>query len=455
MVSASTLLKFILGVKDIVIDRWECTNTKTGTAVLHIWLHPMAKAKNRCPVCGRKCPVYDGSETMRSWRALDLNGTLVYLHAPSVRVCCPEHGVHVADVPWAFPGSRFTRSFDLSATRMAEELSKTATAEFMRIDWETVGRCISRAREYLEPDPRRRLDGLRAIGVDETSYRKGHKYITVVVNHDTNEVIWAHERHGKEVFEMFLKELTEEQRASIEIVTGDGARWIDECIKQYLPRCKRCVDGFHVVEWANEALDKVRRKSWRDAVEESRRVTKLAHEIHASCDDEAVIQKADKVAKFASDEAKSIKGSLYTLGKAPEHLTEKQKARLAEIALSDKKLYRAYILKEKLRLIIHMKDVEEARHALKRFFWSATHSRIKEFSELAYKIRRHEENILNTLAMRMSNARIEATNNKIKLIIRRSYGFRNIQNMIDMVLLICSNLRVPLPNRPETASQVR
>ena len=257
MVSASTLLKFILGVKDIVIDRWECTNTKTGTAVLHIWLHPMAKAKNRCPVCGRKCPVYDGSETMRSWRALDLNGTLVYLHAPSVRVCCPEHGVH------------------------------------------------------------------------ETSYRKGHKYITVVVNHDTNEVIWAHERHGKEVFEMFLKELTEEQRASIEIVTGDGARWIDECIKQYLPRCKRCVDGFHVVEWANEALDKVRRKSWRDAVEESRRVTKLAHEM------------------------------------------------------------------------------------------------------------------------------IEATNNKIKLIIRRSYGFRNIQNMIDMVLLICSNLRVPLPNRPETASQVR
>lgn len=455
MVSASTLLKFILGVKDIVIDRWECTNNQDGTAELHIWLHPTARAKNRCPVCGRRCSAYDGSESMRSWRALDLNGTLVYMHAPSVRVCRPEHGIHVADVPWAFPGSRFTRAFDLSATHMAEELSKTATAEFMRIDWETVGRCISRTREYLEPDPSHRLDGLRAIGVDETSYRKWHKYITVVVNHDTNEVIWAHEGHGKEVFEMFLKKLTEEQRTSIKIVTGDGARWIDECIKQYLPRCKRCVDGFHVVEWANEALDTVHRKSWRDAVARCRRVTKLVSEIHTICDNETVNQKADELAKQASDEAKSIKGSLYALGKAPEHLTEKQEARLAEIALSDKRLYRAYVLKEKLRLIIHMHDVEEARQALKRFFWSATHSRIKEFRELAYKIRRHEENILNTLEMRMSNARIEATNNKIKLIIRRSYDFRNIQNMIDIVLLICSNLRVPLPNRPQMASQAR
>ena len=203
-------------------------------------------------------------------------------------------------------------------------------------------------------------------------------------------------------------------------VTGDGARWIDECIKQYLPGCKRCVGGFHVVEW-NETVNK----------------------------------KADELAKQTSDDAKNIKSSLYALGKAPEHLTEKQEARLAEIALSDKRLYRAYVLKEKLRLIIHMHDVEEARHALQRFFWRATHSRIKEFRELAYKIRRHEENILNTLEMRMSNARIEATNNKIKLIIRQSYGFRNIQNMIDMVLLICSNLKVPLPNRPQIASQAR
>lgn len=115
MVSASTLLKFIIGVKDIVINRWECTNVSPGLSISqpHVWLRSLA----------RRLP-----------------------------------------------------------------------HEFMRIDCETVGRCISRAREYLEPDPRRRLDGLRAIGVGETSYRKGHKYITVVVSHDTNEIIWARER---------------------------------------------------------------------------------------------------------------------------------------------------------------------------------------------------------------------------------------------------------------------
>lgn len=80
-------------------------------------------------------------------------------------------------------------------------------------------------------------------------------------------------------------------------------------------------------------------------------------------------------------------------------------------------------------------------------------SRIEVFRELTYKIRCYEENILNTVEVQMSNARIEATNNKIKLIIRRAYGFRNIQSMIDMIMLVCSNLEIPLPNRPEKVSQ--
>ncbi|MBQ8306862.1 MAG: transposase, partial [Blautia sp.] len=84
---------------------------------------------------------------------------------------------------------------------------------------------------------------------------------------------------------------------------------------------------------------------------------------------------------------------------------------------------------------------------LDRWLWWASHSRIPAFKELYKKIKRHKGHILNTIRLGMSNARIEATNNKIKLIIRKAYGFRNIQNMLDMVYLVCSNLRVPLPNR--------
>ena len=108
----------------------------------------------------------------------------------------------------------------------------------MRIDWATVGRCISRVREDLEPNLDSRLNGLVNIGIDETSYKKGYKYITVIVNHDTNSVIWLHEGHGKSVLEMFYEKLSEKQRASIKVVTGDGARWITDCVNHYTPNCK-------------------------------------------------------------------------------------------------------------------------------------------------------------------------------------------------------------------------
>ena len=94
--------------------------------------------------------------------------------------------------------------------------------------------------------------------VDETSYKKGHKYITVVYDMDKNKVLWVHENHGLEVFEKFCSQLTEEEKSKIEIVARDGAKWIDTCTKKHFPNAIRCVDFFHVVQWANKALDEVR-----------------------------------------------------------------------------------------------------------------------------------------------------------------------------------------------------
>ena len=117
------------------------------------------------------------------------------------------------------------------------------------------------------------------------------------------------------------------------------------------------------------------------------------------------------------------------------------------IAENNNRLYRAYRMKEMLRLLLKIKDTDEAGDALKRWLWWASHSRIDAFKEQYLKLKRHREHILNAIRLGMSNARIEATNNKIKLIVRKAYGFRNIQNMLDMVYLVCSDLRVPLPNR--------
>ncbi len=98
-------------------------------------------------------------------------------------------------------------------------------------------------------------------------------------------------------------------------------------------------------------------------------------------------------------------------------------------------------------MYLKSKRISEAKAELKSFFWRATHSRIQVFKELAYKIRRHEKHILNTIGTQLSNARVEAINNKIKLFLRKAYGFRNIQNMLDMILLGCSKIIIPHPNR--------
>lgn len=193
-----------------------------------------------------------------------------------------------------------------------------------------------------------------------------------------------------------------------------------------------------------EALDEVRREIWREAYSEAQ---KLAKEHPQKPGRPKAGDKDAAIATAAKAKADEIRNSAYALGKAPEHLTENQQLRIEMIAANNPKLYRAYRIKEKLRLLLKIKSVDEAEVELKKWLWWASHSRIPAMVKLNRKIRRHKEHILNTIRLGMSNARIEATNNKIKLIVRKAYGFRNIQNMLDMVYLVCSDLVIPLPNR--------
>jgi len=450
MVSANTLCKKLLNVKTAVVESADFYSDQDGVNHIRIHARPNIWHENDCPICHKRCKCYDTKNPQpRSWRALDWGATLVEVVYDTHRIDCPEHGVLVADVPWAYPSSGFTKDFDLTVGWLAVYLPRSVVSEYMRIDWETVGRCVHRTLNDIEPERSRRLDNLVNIGIDETSYKKGHKYITVIVNHDTNAVVWAAQGHGKTVLESFYKQLSKEQLSSIKVVTGDGARWITDCVREFTPDCERCVDQFHVVQWAMEALDEVRREVWNEAYAD---VKQLKKEHPRGKGRPKEDDPSTAIIRAAKEKAEEIKNSAYALGKAPEHLTEKQQLRVQMIAENNNRLYRAYRMKEMLRLLLKIKDVDEAEATLKRWLWWASHSRIPAFKELYEKIKRHKKHILNAIRLGMSNARIEATNNKIKLIIRKAYGFRNIQNMLDMVYLVCSDLRAPLPNRkPKTA----
>ena len=447
MASLNRLVKSLFAVKDAIFESLDMRDGDKGLS-FHVNVRLRKGDGLRCPICGRKCACYDTAPRSRAWRTNNSLCAQVFLHAKLRRVFCPEHGVHTERVPWAAHKARHTRSFDIEAAWLARNMSRKAVSQFLRIDWETVMACAARVCREIEPDPRSRYEGLVRIGIDETSYRKGHTYITVVVNHDTNSVVWVGDGVGKQVLSNFFEELTPAQRQSIQAVSGDGAKWITDCVREYLgPGVKRCVDPFHVVQWATEAVDELRREAWRKAVKQAESKKKKAQAGMLPGLSGSDLRKAKKEAADARREASDIKHSVRLLAMSQKDMTPPQRLKLQMIAASDKDLYKGYLLKEELRMLLKLDDVTDVSKGLGSWVSRAARSGVACLARLADKVARHAPHIFNTVQHRLTNARIEATNNKIKLLIRRSYGFRNLNNLIDTVKLFCSNIVIPLPHR--------
>jgi transposase len=426
-------MKKLLNVKDIVVAdiRFEvCGKDKA----LIVTVRPTVRQAGRCGICGKKSPGYDTGTKGRQWRSLDFSTFRVYIECDLPRVCCKGHGVVAARVPWARHDSWFTRAFEDTVAWLMLHATRSCVSDLMRIAWETTGDIAKRVYEDLKgkvPDP---FDGLVRIGIDETSYKKGHKYMTVIVDHDTGALIWAAKGHGKKILDSFFCAMTEEQRDSIKFATGDGAGWITDCVGHWCKNAERCIDPFHVVQWATEVLDNIRKGAWRDARSQKPDDVKRSR------------GRPKKGEGKTPDEASAIKGTRYALLKNPENRTGLQDAQLELIVKSNPMLYRAYLLKEKLRLLFKL-PLDQAREELDSWIKWAQHCRIPEFVELQRKIRRHKDAILAAIGNGLSNARIEAVNNKIKVTIRMGYGFRNIDNLIALLMLRCSKLDVALPGR--------
>jgi transposase len=261
---AKTAFKKLLKIDKMVIKNVYFEDNDGGE-IFVVRAKPIKRELNRCPECGTLCGRYDRADKIKRWRSLDFGSTRVYIEAGSPRVNCPKHGVITARVPWARHKSDFTYNFEQAVTWFTLHATAQDVAEYFRIDWHTVSSIAKRVQKSLEELQPNRFDNLVKIGIDETSYKKGHKYMTVVVNHETGALIWAKKGHGKEILESFFEELSDKQRESIKLVSADGARWIKDCIEEYCPNAKRCVDPFHVVMWANDALDKVRIAAVKEA----------------------------------------------------------------------------------------------------------------------------------------------------------------------------------------------
>ncbi|CMP40763.1 transposase [Mycobacterium tuberculosis] len=365
------LFRALLGVdKRTVIEDIEFEEDDAGDGARVIArVRPRSAVLRRCGRCGRKASWYDRGAGLRQWRSLDWGTVEVFLEAEAPRVNCPTHGPTVVAVPWARHHAGHTYAFDDTVAWLAVACSKTAVCELMRIAWRTVGAIVAR----VWADTEKRIDrfaNLRRIGIDEISYKRHHRYLTVVVDHDSGRLVWAAPGHDKATLGLFFDALGAERAAQITHVSADAADWIADVVTERCPDAIQCADPFHVVAWATEALDVERRRAWNDARAIARTEPKWGRGRPGK----------NAAPRPGRERARRLKGARYALWKNPEDLTERQSAKLAWIAKTDPRLYRAYLLKESLRHVFSVKG-EEGKQALDRWISWAQRCRIPVFVE--------------------------------------------------------------------------
>ena len=377
----------MLGLSDVVVEDVEL-DLERGAIVAHVRV--CKRAALRCSRCRRKSPRYDRGEGRRRWRHLDAGALRVFIEAEAPRVRCRACGVNVAHIPWARAGAGHSVDFDRQVAYLATRTSKTAVVELIRIAWRTVGAIVARYWQDVE-DCYDRYDGLRRIGIDEIAYKKGRKYLTVVVDHDTGHLVWAGVGRDTASLEEFFELLGPARCSEITLVSADAARYIAQAVREHLPNAVQCADPFHVVAWATDALDQVRREAWNNAKGRAANTQLTRERSHG--------------------DSRKLKNTRLALWKNPEDLTEHQHAKIEWVAKTDPRLYRAYLLKEGLRYVFKVKGAE-GREALDRWLAWAARSRIPAFIDVARRIKTVRVSIDAALEHHLSNALIESVTRK-------------------------------------------
>jgi transposase len=407
----------LLGVEHTVVEQVEFDEDADAIVAA---VRPARRRRRCCGICGRRSPGFDQGEGRRRWRTLDLGVVRAFLEADAPRVACREHGVVVAQVPWARHDSGFTRAFEDTAAWLATHTSRVAVAELLRVAWRTVGRIVARVAQEAETSTGiDRLAGLRRIGIDEISHKRGHRYLTVVVDHDTGRLVWAAPGHDEATLERFFDLLGQARSAQLTLVSADAAGWIAGVVARRCPAAALCLDPFHVVRWATDALDQVRRETWNAA----RRGGQPAL-------------------------ARELKGARFALWKNPEDLTVRQRGKLARIAEVNRRLYRAYLLKEELRLVFKLKGLRAVALLDAWLVW-ARRCRIPAFVKLARSITDHRAGIRASLLHGLSNGLVESVNTRIRLLTRIAFGFKSPEALIGLAMLSVGGLCPPLPGRAQ------
>ncbi len=371
----------------------------------------LRRRRRVCSGCGQLGGSIHGRRVKR-WRHLDLGCNRCVIECELRRLWCPDCGARFEAVPWARSGSRYTRDFEDVVAWLAQQMAKKPIAGLLRIAWDSVGRIVERVvADHLDEQ---RLQGLVAIGVDEISYRRHHRYLTSVVDHRTGGIVWCAPGRNAETLRAFFAVLGE-RKSTIRAVSIDMSGGYEKAIREGIPEAQIAFDPFHVIRLAQRAVDEVRREQWN------------AHE------------------RSHTPKGKWIKGTRWSLLKSPQKQTVGQLALLGEVQQANKPLYRAFLLKEELRVLYQLEHPHLAPAHLDAWLAWASRSKLDPFVKLARTIRAHREGILAAIHIGLSNGRLDGLNSRIRLISHRSFGFHSAAPLIALVYLCCAGITIELP----------
>ena len=361
----------------------------------------------KCPVCGKDCPLHD-SAPERAWRHLDTMQFMTVIRARAPRSNCPEHGVKTTEVPWAPPQGRFTVMFERFAVAvMLASGSLSQACELLGLSWDTAHEIMRRAVEGGLKE--RQMEGLKHLGMDEKSFKRGQSYVTLLTDLEEGRVLDVVRERTKEAAAELWQSLSAEQKAGVEAVAVDMWEPFIQTIQEQVPEAEIVHDKFHVSKYLGEAVDKVRRQEHKELMAQG-------------------------------DE--TLKGSRQLWLYNPANFSEEQRTEFAALKDLNLKVGRAWAAKELFTKFWEYREEGWARRFFKEWFGWVTRSQLKPVAEVAWMLKRHLDNLVNYVRHPITNAVTEGLNSKIQSLKAAARGFRNFANYRIRILFFCGKLNL-------------
>jgi transposase len=359
----------------------------------------------QCPKCGESCSGYDSLP--RRWRHLDTCQFETILIADVPRCDCKKHGVHQIRVPWSDPGSHFTALFEALVIDWLLESTISATARLLGLSWDEVDTIMQHA--VVRGRSRKEQEVPTRIGVDETSFRKRHQYVTVVSDLDEGTVEYVSDNHTRQSLDGFFEAFEREQLEQIEAVSMDMWAPYIRSVRDNVPdgNSKICFDKFHVAKHLGDSVDKVRRQENR-----------------------ALVKQGDS----------RLKGSRYLWLQNPKNISLGRWYAFGALRNSALKTARAWAIKDVAMSLWNYVRRPWAEKAWRRWLSWASRSRLRPMVQVSRTIRRHLDGVLNAVVSKVTNAMAEGINSKIQQVKKRARGFRNRDRFRNAIYFYCGGL---------------